>query len=242
MIDFEFSLFSLKFRIGDVDFDSESKSTWFSRIKEAITNKFTTISDFVEFLKNDDEVNYRITYDEGHDAYMILYGKNYPEGFYGNSNNPIDYFYKSHDVNGNSIAGFVIPDVNIQHSVQRMEGLQITPTETLQSISVAEIYLTNCDESNIDPYIPLKITYSSTGIGTIWYGRNSKFERIPEYFEQFNNSLINETQWVNEWLDNYIEEEPDPIDLNVIRNREEMNNVTDNNNRRKKKRVQSNRN
>jgi hypothetical protein len=238
MIDFDLSV---RLRIGGADYDSESNPSFLSRIKTNISDRFNWLYSFIDFLKNDVEEHYRFTFDEGNDAYMLLYDRNFPEGFYGNSNNSKDWFYKQYSEEGNSVAAFVIPEVYVQHSVQRMEGLQMTPTDTLRSVSVAEIYLVNCDESNIDPYIELKVSYSQFGIATVWYGRNSKFKVIPEYFAEFTASLSGELASITEWLENNPDEEPDPIDIVVIQNREERIAAVENNNRRKRRRVQSNR-
>lgn len=239
MIDFNLSV---RLRIGNEDYDDESRPSFLSRRIEGIRNIFGSIRDFVDFLKNDDPINYRYTFEEGHDAYMILYDRNYPEGFYHNANNKAESFYKSHDINGNSIASFVVPEVYIQNSIQRMEGIQMTPTDILQSTSVAEIYLTNCDESNIDPYIPLRMSFDQHGVGTTWYGRRSKFEAIPGYFEEQKKSFEVEYEGIEEWLKNYVEEEPDLIDIMAIQRVNEMTNATQRSQTRKARRVQHNRN
>jgi hypothetical protein len=238
MIDFSLSV---KLQIGGSGYgSSDSPSTW-SRFKFWAKDKFIGISDFINFLKNDVSDNYRITFDEGYDAYMILYDKKFEEGYYANSNNKNDWFYKSHDEDGNPIAVFTVPEVYVENSVQRMEGLQITPTDTLQSTSVAEIFITNCDESNIDPYIQLRMSYLPNGIGILWYGRRSKYEVDSEYFSNFVQSFSHEIESINEWLSNHPDEEPDPIDLAIIQRREEMRLAQEKQNNRKRRRVQSTR-
>lgn len=239
MIDFDLSV---RLRIGREDATSSQGQSLFSRISDWFSFKRDIISNFIDFLKNDDSDNYRITFDEGFDSYMILHDKKFDEGFYANSANPRDWFHKSHDVDGNPIAAFVIPDVYVENSIQRMEGLQMTPTDTLQSVSVAEIFITNCDEANIDPYIQLRTSYTPTGIGIVWYGRRSKYEVDQAYFEEFNKSFEAEIGYVNEWLDNHPDEEADPYDLMVIQRREEREMAIEKQIRRKRKNVQSARN
>ncbi len=238
MIDFSLSV---KLKIGGESYDDGTKPSLYARFKFWAKDKYSSILDLVEYLKSDDPDNYRITFDEGYDAYMILYDKKFSEGFYANSSNPRDWFYKSHDEDGNPIAAFVIPEIYAENTVQRMEGLQMTPTDTLQSTSVAEIFITNCDEANIDPYIQLRTSYLPNGIGIVWYGRRSKYEVDSSYFENFNASFALETESIKEWLENHQDEEPDPIDLMAIQRREEMQHALDKQNRRRRNRVQSTR-
>lgn len=239
MIDFSLSV---KLQIGGTGRSQGDSTSLLSKFKFWAKDKYIGISDFINFLKSDTSENYRITFDEGFDAYMILYEKKFDEGFYANANNPKDWFYKTHDVAGNPIAAFVVPEVYVENSVQRMEGLQMTPTDTLQSNSIAEIYITNCDEANIDPYIQLRMTYLPDGTGIVWYGRRSKYEIDSAYFENFNQSFAQEIESINEWLANNPDEEPDPIDLVVIQRREEMRQAQEKHNLRKRRRVQSSRN
>jgi len=212
MIDFNMNI---RLSIGS-NYDSETSTSLLSRLKGRLSNLYTYGVDIVDYLANDVDTNYRFTYSDGKDAYEILYNRNYPEGIYHNEHNFDEYFYKVYDMQGNAVAGFVIHESSEIGTVQRMEGQQIVATQTPKSKSHAEIYLTNCDEAGFDPYIPLKIEFSEKGIGFIWYGRNSRFTVIPEYFEEFEASLELEREYVEEWLDNYLEEEIDPIHLNVI--------------------------
>lgn len=180
-------------------------------------------SDLIEFLINDDPDNYRITYDDGYDAYMIMYGKEFSEGFYSNSMNPNEWMYKTKDEYGYPIAAFHIPSNYSMDTVKRMEGLEMAPTDTLDCISVAEIYITNCDESNLDPFIPLRISYNGRGEGYVWYGRNSKYELDRENFNKNDITYDMEIQSINEWLKNNPDEEPDVIDLTMINQINEIN-------------------
>jgi hypothetical protein len=239
MIDFSLSV---KLKIGGETFEDGSKRSIFSRFKFWLSDKYLTFVEFLEYLKNDTSENYRITFDEGYDAYMILYDNSFSEGFYARANEPGDWFYKSHDEDGNPIAAFVVPDVYVENTIQRMEGLQITPTDRLQSMSVAEIYITNCDEANIDPYIQLRNSYLPDGTGIVWYGRRSKYEIDQSYFDQFNAEFALEVENVTEWINNHPDPEPDPIDLMIIQRREEMQNAIDKQNSRRRRRVQSTRN
>lgn len=213
MIDFNMNV---RLTIGsNYDSDSESISV-LSRIKNRLSRIYMYGIDVIDYLSNDVDTKYRFTYSSGPDAYEILYNRNYPEGIYHNENNFDEYFYKVYDTQGNAVAGFVMHECSELGTVQRMEGQQIVSTMVPQSKSHAEIYITNCDAAGFDPYIELKTEFSDKGIGFVWYGRNSRFTRIPEYFEAFEESLELERQYVEDWLDEYVEEEIDPIHLNVI--------------------------
>lgn len=239
MIDFDMSI---RLRIGNEVIDGKESSSLFSRLKESIMSRYDSIVSFMYFLANDDVVNYRYTYEEGGDAYMILYDGKYPEGYYHNAVNKQEWFYKTHDINGNSVAVFSIQASYVENTVQRMEGQQMARTNILQSKSISEIYLTNCDESNIDPYIPLRLSYDQNGYGYYHYGRQSKFQRILDYVDPLTESFNNEIAGINEWLANHEDEEDDPINLAVIQQREEIRRSVERNNNRKHKRVQRNRN
>lgn len=239
MIDFDMSV---RLRIGNEDIDGKPSSSLLSRLKGSIISKYDAIRSFIDFIAHDDIVNYRYTYEEGSDAYMILYDSKYPEGYYHNAVNKKEWFYKTHDANGNSVAVFSIQESYAENTVQRMEGQQMARTNILQSTSISEIYLTNCDESNIDPYIPLRLSYDQNGYGYYHYGRQSKFQRILDYVDPLTESFNNEIAGINEWLANHEDEEDDPINLAVIQQREEMQRAIERNNNRKNRRVHRNRN
>lgn len=235
MLDFDLSL---RIRLGGSSVGDSNRSL-FGRIKSAFVDTGDRISEFVRRLSEDDELKYRITYDEGFDAYMILYRRDLPEGIYHYAANPSESFYKRVDLSGNSVAVFSMADTSEFNSVSRMEGVTMVPTSIIQSKSVAEVFLTNCAESNYDPYILLKTSFDGHGNGYAHYGRQSKFEADPEYVNPYVESLEMELNGINEWLDNNPDEEPDIIDLAAIQRVNEMRNAMERENSRRRRKTKT---
>ena len=210
-------------------------SSLFGGVKKWFEIKSQLIGDFITYLKNDDPINYRITYDEGHDAYMILYSREFPEGFYHHSENKNEWFHKTYDANRNSIAVFSNSSTLEFGTVNRMDGYQMVPTEVMKSKSIAEVFLTNCAESNIDPYIPLSVEFDGLGNGYTRYGRYSKFEVDPSIYD---DTYEMEIEGINDWLNRQEPEEYDPIHIDKINQIREMTTVAEKQRRRRRKRVQ----
>ena len=218
MIDLDFK-FHLK--VGGVSIPSQSSNKLGFLGKVSIP--FKKLANIVEYLKDDaDIMPHRYTYSEGRDAYSILLNREFPVGIYHNENNLDEYFYKTYDMQGNSIAGFVIGESSAHNTVHRMVVLETVPSDTLVSRSIAEVFLTNCYENGIDPYIELATTFSDTGVGFVWYGRNSRFTPIEGYVNPDHSNFAVEFDGINEWLAEYIEEEQDIIDINKLREMEEI--------------------
>lgn len=209
-----------------------------SKIKAWFEVKSQLLGDFFTYLKNDDPINYRITYDEGNDAYMILYHRHFSEGFYHRAENKSEWFYKTHDKNGNSIAVFSNADTTEAGTVQKMEGFQMVPTEILQSKSIAEIFITNCAEANIDPYIPLRVEFDEFGNGYTHYGRFSKFEVDPAFTPADYDMEIRS---IEEWLSKQEEDEIDLIHIDQINRLNEIQEAIEKTKGRRRKRVHSER-
>ena len=232
MLDFDLSL---RIRIGGSSV-GDSKGSLFGRIKSLIVDNGERVSEFIRNLAYDGELKYRITYDEGFDAYMILYRRDLPEGMYHYAANLGERFYKQVDLSGNSIAVFSLEETSEMNSVSRMEGVTMVPTSIIQSKSIAEIFLTNCAESNYDPYIPLRTEFDGHGCGFVHYGRQSKFEVDREYVNPYADSFAMEIEGINEWLENNPDEEPDIIDLAAIQRLSEMRQSSEKENARRKRR------
>lgn len=220
MIDFEWKI-SLK--IGDGSPTDSTKSSFVVRLFSPFKRFHKYLSNWVVYLSNDEDWRYWCSYENGDDAYQLLINRNYPTGFYYNAKNPSEMFFKTYSLNGNPVFGVRVADSSKHGQVSSMHGQTMVPTSALLSTSVAERHVVDAVyDQGLDPFIPLKIEYDGHGNGYAWYGRYTHFTPINEYFEKFNESLLDEELYVKEWLDNYIEEEDDTPVLAKILEKEQI--------------------
>lgn len=220
MIDFEWTM---RLKIGDGSPTDSTKSSFFVRLFSPFKRFYKYLSNWVKYLSSDDDWLYWYSYENGDDAYQLLINRNYGTGFYYNVQNPSEKFFKTFSLTGNPVFGVSVAD-NSQHGqVNTMHGQTMVPTSALLSTSVAERHVVDAVyDQGLDPFIPLKIEYDGHGNAYAWYGRYTHFTPINEYFEKFNESLLDEELYIKEWLDNYIEEEDDTPILAKILEKEQI--------------------
>lgn len=222
MIDFEWKI-SLK--IGDNDSNDLKKSSNLSKLFNPFNKFYKNIKNIISFIKNDDDWKYWYGYENGDDAYQLLINRNYETGFYYNTNNVSEKFFKTFSLNGNPVFCVSVSDNSRLGQVNRMEGQSMVPTNALISTSIAETYVTDAVyDQGYDPFIPLKIEYDGKGNGYAWYGRYTHFTLIPEYFEQLKESFTLEEDSIKNWLENYVEEEEDTPILAKILEKQQIHN------------------
>lgn len=221
MINFEWKI-SLK--IGDGSPTDSTKSSFSARLFSPFKGFYKYLSNYVNYLKSDEEWKYWYSYETGEDAYQLLVDRRYDTGFYYNANKPSEIVFKTYSLNGNPVFGVSLAD-NSALGVNRMEGQAMVPTNALISTSIAECHAVDVAyEQGFDPFIPLKMEFDGHGNGYMWYGRYTQFEVIHEYFDKLKASFEKEEESIRNWLENYEEYEEDtPILAKILEKREIQN-------------------
>ena len=209
-------IFNISLIIGDEN-KNEVKSSFFKNIFSPFSKMFAWVGNIIKFLKADIDINYWYGYETGEDAYAILISKDYGTGIYYNYNKPSEYFFKTFTLEGNPICCFNIPLNSKMGEVGVMHGQSVVPIETLNSTSDAETFITDiAAEKGYDPFVPLRVDFDDNGVGYVWRGRYSHFKPIIEYFENRKEEFKLEEDAINDWLNNYLEEEDDSPFMNKI--------------------------
>ena len=148
-----------------------------------------------------------VEFDTNEDAYNILFYNNYKDGFYLNPKTS-EFFYKQ--VGKNNAQMFCMPVKNKFEPIMVMSGTTFVPSNTVASSSELEVFLANCDEYGLKPFIPLFYDVHENGELYIWYGYSTKFSQEPLEDVDFFDDIEYNSNWLAAHEDEspYLNERP----------------------------------